>query len=371
MSDFDVIIVGGGIAGASLGAEIAGRRRTLIVEAEDQCGYHTTGRSAAFWLAHYGGPAVMPLTLASGSLLEQGWPSGERSWLRRRGAITIGREYRDLREALAANSRFAPLSEIERPELERRIPGLRHGWDYGVLDPSCADIDVAGLHQACLAEFRRRSGKILLSAPLTSSRRSGGEWVVEAGSERLTATTIVNAAGAWADEVARRCGTQPIGIRPLRRTVTQLRVGRSGLRDLPLINDALERFYFKGESDNRVWISPHDETASDPCDAVPEEIDIATAIDRFQSVVDWPIEAVERSWAGLRNFTPARVPAYGFESGGPSGFFWCVGQGGFGIQTTPAAAKIAAALLLEEKPDPAVAGIDATIYAPRYFDRRD
>src|SRR3954464_7783171 len=186
MSDFEVITVGGGIAGASLGAALADHRRTLILEAEDQCGYHTTGRSAAFWLAHYGGPEVMPLTLASGPLLEQGWPSGERSWLRRRGAITIARRYMDLREALAANSRDAPLSELKRAELEARIPDLREGWDFGVDDPSCADIDVAGLHQACLAHFKRSGGKILCSAPLKSARRSGGGWAVDAGSEQFT-----------------------------------------------------------------------------------------------------------------------------------------------------------------------------------------
>src|SRR3954469_21062832 len=219
MSDFDVIIVGGGIAGAALGVEIAARRRTLIVEAEDQCGYHTTGRSAAFWLAHYGGPEVMPLTLASGPLLDQGWPTGERSWLRRRGAITIARRYMDLREALATNSREAPLSELKRAELEARIPGLRQGWDFGVDDPSCADIDVAGLHQGCLAHFRRSGGKILCSAPLKSASRSGGRWTVDAGSEQFTAKVIVNAAGAWADEVAGRCGVRPLGIRALRRTI--------------------------------------------------------------------------------------------------------------------------------------------------------
>jgi len=365
MTDFDVIIVGGGIAGASLGAEIAGRQRTLIIEAEEQCGYHTTGRSAAFWLAHYGGPEVMPLTLASGPLLEQGWPTGERSWLRKRGAITIARQYMDLREALAANSRAAPLTEIKRAELEQRVPGLREGWDHGVLDPSCADIDVAGLHQACLAQFRRTGGKILCSAPLNSARRWGDRWAVEAGSERLTATVIVNAAGAWADEVAVRCGAQPLGIRPYRRTITQLRIGRSGLRDLPLINDALERFYFKGEADNRVWVSPHDETASDPCDAAAEELDVATAIDRFGSVVDWPVEAVERSWAGLRNFAPDRLPVFGFDSS--PGFFWCAGQGGFGIQTSPAAAKLSAVLLLGGAPDPMVAHIGPGSFRPTRF----
>jgi len=349
MSEFDVIIVGGGIAGASLGAEIAGKRRTLIIEAEDQCGYHTTGRSAAFWLAHYGGPEVMPLTLASGPLLDQGWPTGERSWLRRRGAITIARRYMDLREALAASSSEAPVSEMQREELDARIPGLREGWDYGVWDPSCSDIDVAGLHQACLAHFRRGGGTIRCGSSLKSARRSGDEWVVEAGSGQITASVIVNAAGAWADEVAERCGSRRLGVQPYRRTITQLRIARSGLSDLPLINDALELFYFKGEGENRVWVSPHDESASDPCDAAPEELDIAIAIDRFQSVVDWPIEAVERSWAGLRSFAPDRLPVFGF--GSTPGYFWCVGQGGFGIQTSPAAAKLCAALLLGEQPE--------------------
>jgi D-arginine dehydrogenase len=365
MSDFDVIIVGGGIAGASLGAALAERRRTLILEAEDQCGYHTTGRSAAFWLAHYGGPAVMPLTLTSGPLLEQGWPTGERSWLRRRGAITIARRYMDLREALSVNSREAPLSELKRAELQVRIPGLIEGWDFGVDDPSCADIDVGGLHQACLAHFRRTGGKILCSAPLKSARRSGDGWAVEAGSVRLTAEVIVNAAGAWADDIARRCGVRPINIRALRRTIVQLRFGRSGLRELPLINDALERFYFKGESDNRIWVSPHDETETEPCDAAAEEIDIATAVGRFQSVVDWPVEAVERSWAGLRSFALDRLPVFGFDS--VPGFFWCAGQGGFGIQTAPAAASLCAAMLLQEEPGDSLTQAKAAAFSPRRF----
>lgn len=368
MSDFDVIIIGGGIAGASLGAEIAGTRRTLIVEAEDQCGYHSTGRSAAFWLAHYGGAPVIPLTVASRQPLEEGWPTGERSFLRQRGAITIGKEYRHLWDAMSVETDKAPRRrELKRPELESHIPGLREGWDFGLLDSSCADIDVAGLHCACLAEFRKRGGTVMLATPLTSARRWDEQWAIEAGNERMTTSVLVNAAGAWADSVARRCGVQGLKITPYRRTVVQLRIGRGGLKDLPLVIDGLGRFYFKGESDNRVWISPHDETAIEPSDAAPEELDVARAIDSFQSVVDWPVEAVERKWAGLRSFTPARVPAYGFDPDVP-GFFWCAGQGGFGIQTSPAAAKMAAALLLQGKPDSTIQGVDPTIYAPRRFD---
>ena len=366
MRQFDVIIIGGGIAGASLGAEIAAKRRTLIVEAEEHCGYHTTGRSAAFWLVHYGGPAVMPLTLASRPLLEHGWPTNEHPLMRRRGIVTIARQYWELREALAANSPEAPVREVKRPELEESIPGLREGWDFGVWDPSCADIDVAGLHAGCLAELRRKGGTLLCSAPLLSARRQQSQWVIEAGAETFAAPTIVNAAGAWADHVAQRFGAALLGISPYRRTVVQLRIARTGLKDLPLVNDALERFYFKGESDSKIWVSPQDMSPSEPCDAAPEEIDVARAIDHFETVVDWPIEAVERKWAGLRSFAPDWVPVYGFDASAP-GFFWCAGQGGFGIQTAPAAAMMSAALLLDEAPDPAVSKIDPALYSPRRF----
>jgi len=157
-----------------------------------------------------------------------------------------------------------------------------------------------------------------------------------------------------------------LGIEPKRRTMVQLRVGRSGLRDLPLVDDSKGTFYFKGEGDRTVWLSPHDEIETEPCDAAPDEIDIAIAIDRFERVVDWPIEAVERKWAGLRSFAPDRVPVYGFDPSAP-GFFWCAGQGGFGIQTAPAAAKMAASILLESEPEPMVAHIDPAPFSPMRF----
>ena len=148
--------------------------------------------------------------------------------------------------------------------------------------------------------------------------------------------------------------------------MVQLRVGHSGLRDLPLVDDADGTFYFKGEGDNTIWLSPHDEIATEPCDAAPEEIDVAMAIDRFESVVDWPVERVERSWAGLRSFAPDRLPVYGFAADA-AGFFWCVGQGGFGIQTSPAAAKLSAALLLGEEPNSMIRQIDPAVFLPNRF----
>ena len=363
MSKFDVIIVGGGIAGASLGAEIAASRRTLLIEAEDQCGYHSTGRSAAFYLESYGGPEVAKLTLASRPFLaEPPRDFSENSFLRVRGDLHITRdELPDVPPEVETRI-------VERDELERMVPGIKPEWRRALFEPGCADIEAAALHAAYLRRFRRNGGELATRARLAGAQRAGGHWNVtlDDGSS-VEAPVLVNAAGAWADAVAEAAGVAPLGIAPKRRTMVQLRVGRSGLRELPLVDGADGSFYFKGEGDNSVWLSPHDEIESDPCDAAPEEIDIAIAIDRFEQVVDWPIERVERSWAGLRSFAPDRLPVYGFDPDAP-GFFWCAGQGGFGIQTSPAAAKLAAAVLLGEPPDPSVADIDAEIYSPRRFD---
>ena len=362
MSNFDVIIIGGGIAGASLGAEIAAERRTLIVEAEDVCGYHSTGRSAAFYLDSYGGPDVAKLTLASRKFLDS--PPAEfsdRGFLRQRGDLHL------TRGVLPELPSEVETRVVERPELEQLVPGIRPDWRRALFEPGCADIDVAALHAAYLRAFREAGGEIRTGAGLEVAEHSNGRWqIILSNDSRLSGTVIVNAAGAWADNVAKRCSVEPLRIAPKRRTMVQLRVGRTGLRDLPLVDGADGSFYFKGEGDRSVWLSPHDEVDSDPCDAAPEEIDIATAIDRFEKVVDWPVERVERSWAGLRSFAPDRLPVYGYDPVA-EGFFWCAGQGGFGIQTSPAAAKLAASVLLAEEPDASVAGINPQIFSPRRF----
>ena len=363
MAEFDVMIVGGGIAGASLGAEIAGKLRTLILEAEDQCGYHATGRSAAFYLESYGGPDVTKLTLASRDFLANPPADfSEDGFLRLRGDLHL------TRDAAPEVPATVETRIVERAELERLIPGIRPQWRRALFEPSCADIDVAALHAAYLRRFRRLGGELQTGARLVRAERSDGVWTVALakGSTR-TASILVNAAGAWADVVAEAAGLAPLGIAPKRRTMVQLRVGRSGLRDLPLVDAADGSFYFKGESDSSLWLSPHDEIASEPCDAAPEDIDVAVAIDRFEQVVDWPVVRVERKWAGLRSFAPDRLPVYGFDAEA-DGFFWCAGQGGFGIQTSPAAAKMAAPLLLGEAPDPTVAHIDPGVFSPRRFE---
>jgi D-arginine dehydrogenase len=359
MSDFDIVIVGGGIAGASLGAEIADRRRTLIVESEAQCGYHATGRSAAFWLESYGGPKVALLSKASRTFLDR--PPAEfadSGFLHARGAVHLSDgDWPEVPDGVEAR-------RLERAELERLVSGIRPQWTRALLEPGCADIDVAGLHAAYLRRFRKLGGTIATGSCLVRAQRRGAQWTISMGDgSTINAAILINAAGAWADPVAAACGVEPVGIAPKRRTMVQLRVGRSGLRALPLVDDSAGTFYFKGEGDRSVWLSPHDEIETEPCDAAPDEIDIATAIDRFKGAVDWPIERVERSWAGLRSFAPDRLPVYGFDGREP-GFFWCAGQGGFGIQTSPAAARLAASVLLSEAPDPMVRHIDPAIFAP-------
>jgi D-arginine dehydrogenase len=356
------LIVGGGIGGASLGAEIAAHRKVLLIEAESHCGFHSTGRSAAFWLESYGGATVAQLSTASHAFLEHPPEDfSDNGFLRTRGDLHITQD--ELPEIPPSiESRI-----VERAELERMVPGIRPEWRRALFEPACADIDVAGLHSSYLRRFRRSGGEIRTGARLHSAQRGSDRWDVRLEDGTVVAASIlVNAAGAWADEVATASGVMPLSILPKRRTMVQLRVAQSGLRDLPLVDDAKGSFYFKGEGDRTVWLSPHDEIDTDPCDAAPEEIDVAIAIDRFEKVVDWPIEAVERRWAGLRSFAPDRIPVYGFDPDAP-GFFWCAGQGGFGIQTAPAAAKMAAAVLLGQAPDPLVAHVDPAPFAPARF----
>ena len=191
-------------------------------------------------------------------------------------------------------------------------------------------------------------------------------WTLATAAGTFEADILVDAAGAWADPVAELAGIAPLGIQPYRRTVVQLRTDPPSSADLPHVSDISGNFYFKPEGEGRLWLSPHDETPVDPHDVQAEELDVAVAIDRFEHVVDWRVAAVERRWAGLRSFAPDRLPVYGFDPGNPR-FFWCVGQGGFGIQTAPAAAALAAAVLLGAAPDPSVAAIDPARYAPDRF----
>ncbi|MGY4398497.1 D-arginine dehydrogenase [Sphingomonas sp. UYAg733] len=360
MERYDIAIVGAGIAGASLAAAVAPHASVVLVEAEDQPGYHSTGRSAAFWSETYGGPGVQPLTTASGPALQAG------GFLAPLGSLHIGRaaDHAAIDAFLAEfDGTGVALSAMDPATV---IPGIRADWTLGVLEASSAYIDVAALHAHYLAETRRSGAVLKLSAPLRGAARAMDGWRIDAGGQDIAATLLVNAAGAWADRVAAIAGAAPIGLQPNRRTMVQLRTDAVIPSDMPMVADIAGRFYFKPEGEGRLWLSPHDETPVAPGDVAPEEIDVAIAIDRFEQVVDWPVVAVEHKWAGLRSFAPDRLPVYGFDSV-LAGFFWCAGQGGFGIQTAPAAAALAAALLLGRTPGSGAAAIDPAVYAPGRF----
>jgi D-arginine dehydrogenase len=365
MSDFDVVIVGAGIAGASIAAEIAAERSVLLLEAESMAGYHSTGRSAAFWTETYGGPAIQPLTSASRSfLLSPPSKFSETSLLRPRGALHLGQKG-DAVSAGAMLNDFAKssvaLEKLDVAAVSQHISGLRPGWSEALWEPDCCDIDVGGLHAGYLKMARKTGVQLLCNAPLKAAMFADGHWTIHAGGGQYTAHILVNAAGAWADVVAEMAGIKPIGITPYRRTIMQLAIEPAVSPDLPLVVGLDGSFYFKPETGGRLWLSPHDEIATVPCDAVPEDIDVALAIDRFQQVVDWQITRLERKWAGLRSFAPDRLPVIGRDPDIPE-FFWLAGQGGFGIQTAPAVASLASALLLDKAHS--VPNANAVDYAP-------
>ena len=358
---YDYAIIGAGMAGASLAAELAGRARVVVLEAESTPGYHATGRSAAFWHESFGGVGVQPLTTASGPQLNA------LGVLKQRDALTIANQ-----QEIPALEKFAQtygalgieLAWLDRAALAQRIPGLRADWLAGVLEPNCCDIDVAALHQHYLAVARKSGAELRCRAGLLGANWQAGSWQLDcADGHQLAAKTVINAAGAWADAVAELAGIKPIGIQPLRRTMVQLRTAPAPPDSLPLVLHIAEKFYFKPEA-GHLWLSPEDEGPSKPCDAAPDEFDVATAIDRLEQVVDWQIERVVHKWAGLRSFAPDRLPVYGFDPQHP-GFFWFAGQGGFGIQTAPAAAKLAAGLLLGGD----LGAVDPAPYAPGRFNQ--
>ncbi|MFA7596167.1 MAG: FAD-dependent oxidoreductase [Novosphingobium sp.] len=360
---FDVVIVGAGMAGASLAAELALHATVLVLETEDRPGFHATGRSAAFWVESYGGPPILPLTVASGAYL------AEHGFLIDRGGLNIARK-----DQLDQLDRFQQLySEAgirlerwDRARMESHVPGLLSDWVEAVMEPDSKDIDVGGLHNHYLAIARRGGVEIRCRAGLAAAAREGGRWrLTLADGSTVSCDTLVNAAGAWADPVAEMAGVRPVGVQPLRRTMVQLRTVPEAAPDMPLVLDIGGSFYFKPES-GRLWLTPHDEHPCAPCDAAPEELDVAIAIDRLEHVVDWKIERVEHKWAGLRSFAPDRAPVYGPDPREPS-FFWFAGQGGFGIQTAPAAARLASQIMLGLPADEMTARLDAELYSARRF----
>ena len=362
---YDFAVIGGGIAGASVAAKLAPHATVVLLEAEDVPGYHSTGRSAAFWHETLGGPLVQPLSKASLEPLRDG------GFLTPRTSLNVAEaEHVGMLDALEANfaGTGAQLRRLDYPGICGFVPRAKPVLVGGVLEVDCADIDVGGLLNHYIAECRRAGGVLNTGFRVDSMNKSADGWTVAAGEKSVMAKVVVNAAGAWADVVATLAGAKTLGLQPKRRTIAQVRVdGDDVPHDLPLTIDIAGTFYFRPEGMNKLWLCPHDETPVEPGDASPEEIDVAIAIDRFETVTNWRVLAVEHKWAGLRTFAPDRLPVYGFDPG-VSGFFWCAGQGGYGIQTAPAAAEMCASMLLGRAPDSAVSHIDSDPFSPGRFE---
>lgn len=370
MKQYDVAIIGAGIAGASLASEIGAHRSVLLLEAEDQPGYHSTGRSAAFWTESYGGPLVQPLTSASRAFLDH--PPTDFSltgFLRPRGALNIAPE----EQQQLANQFVADFAEsgltMERWSWEQAaalVPNLKRRWTHVIHEPECRDIDVAALHVAYLRDAKRKGAELKCRTPVSGIRKANRYWEISARDELFHATVLVNAAGAWADDIARLAGVKPIGIQPYIRNMVQIETDPPSSPDMPLVVGLDGSFYFKPEAGGSYWLSPHDEIPSEPGDVAPDELSVAIAIDRFEKVLDVEVRRVVRKWAGLRSFSPDRLPVIGFDSAIPD-FFWFAGQGGFGIQTSPAAAKLAFSALLGQPLDTSLQTVDAGLYAASRF----
>ncbi|MGZ4769996.1 MAG: NAD(P)/FAD-dependent oxidoreductase [Ilumatobacteraceae bacterium] len=349
MSSYDVLVVGGGIAGVSIGYELAADRSVGLLEMEATLAFHTTGRSVATFLESYGGRTIRLLTTASRAFMEDPPDGFDRPLLKPLPLVWVAphSDLEDLHSMHAAVTEFVPdVRALSADEVVDRTMVSRRDWVAGgLLEPGASEIDVAALHGGYAGRLRARGGEIHTSAGVVAMKRSGDLWhVVDRAGNSYLAPVVVNAAGSWCDLVAEIAGARPVGIHPLRRTV--FTIGAPDELDplsIPLVADVAGTFYFKPEGP-QILCSPADEVPSEPCDARPEELDIAKAIDVINSATTLDIRHVRSSWAGLRNFVADRSPVAGFDDA-VEGFFWFAGQGGYGIQISPALAQAGASLV--------------------------
>ncbi len=364
----DVVVVGGGIAGVSAACELTrAGLGVVLLEAEAQLAQHTTGRSAAVFLASYGPPEVRALSAASRPVFDRAEAElGAVDVLVPREALWLAppEQLDALAEMLAGNP---SLVALDAPGVLAHAPAVRPETVAGAaLEPDAAAIDVLGLHQGYLRTARRGGLRVAASAPVTAVARRGDGWrVVTPATDAIDCAHVVIAAGAWSDRLGVLAGAGPLGLQPLRRTIAICPTTAALDPAAPLVGDVAHTYYWRPEGPN-VLCSPADETPSEPCDARPEEIDVALAIERVNATTTLALRRVVTSWAGLRTFAADRVPVCGEDPRAP-GLWWLAGQGGYGIQTAPAMARCLAALLTSGSLDPAelAAGVSADTLAPR------
>lgn len=348
----DVLIIGAGMAGASAGFFLASRMRVTLLERESQPGYHTTGRSAALFAESYGTRQVRALTLATRAFLERP-PAGfaDHPILSPRGALFVGDagQLAELAELHAALEGVCPgVRRLDPDEAVRMVPVLAPGWVAGgVLDPVAADMDVHALHQGFLRGVRAAGGALHCDAGVSRIERVSGGWRVHCDGASFEAAVLVNAAGAWCDEVAAMAGVAPIGLVPRRRTAFTFTPPEGvDISGWPAVIGADESFYFKPDA-GQLLGSPANADPVTPHDVQPEELDVATGIWRIEQASSLRVRRPSRTWAGLRSFVADGDLVAGFAPDA-AGFFWCAAQGGYGIQTSAAMGEACAALILGE-----------------------
>lgn len=344
----DFLVIGGGIAGASAGYELAKHGRVILAEKESQPGYHTTGRSAALFAEGYGNAPIRALTRASRAFFEAP-PEGftEAPLLTPRGAMIVAtaEQMPILEKAYEETRATLPGVEwLDAAGILRHAPVLREGYAVaGFYNEGERDMDVNAIHQGYLRGIRAAGGQIVTDAEITGLAREGDGWRVVTRAGSFSAAVVVNAAGAWADEIAALAGVAKVGLQPKRRTAFTFDAPDGmDVHALPAVVDAEENWYFRPES-GRLMGSPADEIDSPPCDAQPDEMDIAIAVDRIEQATIFQIRRLASRWAGLRSFVADRTMVAGFAPE-TKGFFWLAGQGGYGIQTAPAMGRLTASL---------------------------
>jgi D-arginine dehydrogenase len=347
----DIVIVGGGMAGISAGAELSAHARVTVLEMETQPGYHATGRSAAYFATAYGRREVRELTAACEGFLSQPPPGfTEVDLLRPRDCMFFARpdQAASLEAMLADNP---SLEFLDADAVRARVPVFADGYLLGsAWDRRGGDLDVDALLQGYLRLLRSRGGVLRTDCPVAGLEHDGQSWRVTAGDVVHRAAVVVNAAGGWAERIGKLAGLAPLGIEPYRRTgLTIDPPSGIDVGSWPEMVDVDEEFYFKPDA-GRIMISPADETLTPPCDAQPEDIDVATGVDRFERATGLEVGRVRSCWAGMRTFAPDRLFVVGFDPRS-TGFFWLAGQGGYGIQSAPALAPLTTCLITGVEPE--------------------
>lgn len=346
MKSADILILGAGMAGASAAYFLAPHRKLVLLEREAQPGYHATGRSAALFSETYGNATVRAITTASKPFYNKP-PSGFSDYplITPRGSLMVGAEadHEVLRHNLEAMRALVPNVEWwTQAEILKRVPVLRpESAVYGVYEPDAMDLDVHSIHQGFLKAAKAAGAQLVCDAEVHQMRYEAGQWCVETAAGHFCAPVVINAAGAWCDELAVLAGVKPVGLSPKRRTA--FTCDASECSQWPMVMDAQESFYFKPDA-GVLLVSPANEDPMSPQDVQPEELDVAIAVDRLENATTLQIRQVRRKWAGLRSFVQDRTPVVGFAPDAP-GFFWLAGQGGYGIQTAPAMGELTAALV--------------------------